>query len=54
MEPATDRKITTTITLAPSLREQLDAAAVAADRPRSWIAATAIREWLARQAERAE
>jgi predicted transcriptional regulator len=46
----TEPKIITTVTLSPALRVRLDQAAAAQDRSRSWVAATAIREWLDRQA----
>jgi predicted transcriptional regulator len=49
MEPA-EQKITTTVTLSPTLRERLDAEAAKQDRSRSWITSTAIAEYLARRA----
>jgi predicted transcriptional regulator len=50
MEPIAP-KIVTTITLPPSLRDELDAEAAKQDRSRSWISTAAIREYLARRAE---
>jgi predicted transcriptional regulator len=41
--------VTATVTLPPDLREQLDSEAARQDRSRSWITATAIREYLARR-----
>jgi predicted transcriptional regulator len=40
-------KVVTTITLAPALRDQLDAAAAAQERSRSWVCSKAIGEYLA-------
>jgi len=48
MEP-TPSKVSTSIALAPDLRDRLDFAAKAIERPRSWAAGRAIMEWLARQ-----
>jgi predicted transcriptional regulator len=45
---STTRVITTTVTLPPALRDRMDAAAVVLERPRSWVAAKAIAEWLER------
>jgi predicted transcriptional regulator len=42
-------KIVTTITLAPDLRDRLDAEAAQQERSRSWITAKAIAEYLARR-----
>jgi predicted transcriptional regulator len=47
-QTTTTSKIPTCIGLPPDLRDRMDAAAAALERPRSWIAATAIREYLAK------
>ena len=46
----TELKITTTVTLPPDLRDQLDAEAARQDRSRSWITSKAVAEYLARRA----
>lgn len=49
MEP-TPSKVSTSIALPPDLRDRLDAAAAAIERPRSWVCAKAIEQYLARNA----
>lgn len=49
METASS-KISTSIAIAPELRASLDAEAARLDRSRSWVAAEAIRQMLARNA----
>ena len=44
-------KVSTSIAITAALRDQVDRAAAELDRSRSWIAAQAIREWLARHAQ---
>ncbi len=50
MDQPSPAKVPTCIGLPPDLRDRMDAAAEAMERPRSWVAAKAIREYLDRQA----
>lgn len=46
---ATPAKVSTSIAIAPDLRDRLDAEAARQDRSRSWITAAAIAEYLSRR-----